>query len=170
MKRILLLLLAVTSVVVVANDKPEISHPQEAPEPPSSAEHERQARLTRAPYEQRERSAEAALRADAAVPVSLTTTTTAPPPPPTTTTTQAPPPPPRTSVNWDAIAQCESGGNWHINTGNGYYGGLQFHQKTWEAYGGLRYAARADLASREQQIAIASGMSLSHWPHCGRYG
>lgn len=73
-------------------------------------------------------------------------------------------------VNWDAIAQCESGGNWSINTGNGYYGGLQFSHSTWIAYGGGRYAENAHLTSRENQIAIASTMSLSHWPHCGRYG
>jgi hypothetical protein len=68
---------------------------------------------------------------------------------------------------WDNVAACESGGNWHTNTGNGYYGGLQFLTSTWLAYGGGRYASRADLATREQQIAIASGMSLSHWPVCG---
>jgi hypothetical protein len=68
---------------------------------------------------------------------------------------------------WDSIAQCESGGDWSINTGNGYFGGLQFSQSTWEAAGGLAYAARADLASRDQQIAVASGLSTSHWPHCG---
>jgi resuscitation-promoting factor RpfB len=56
---------------------------------------------------------------------------------------------------WDRIAQCESGGNWHTNTGNGYYGGLQFAQATWAATGGLKYAPRADLATREQQIAVA---------------
>ena len=56
---------------------------------------------------------------------------------------------------WDRIAQCESGGNWHTNTGNGYYGGLQFAQATWAATGGLNYAPRADLATREQQIAVA---------------
>lgn len=56
---------------------------------------------------------------------------------------------------WDRVAQCESSGNWSINTGNGYYGGLQFAQSTWEAYGGLKYAPRADLASKDQQIAIA---------------
>jgi len=56
---------------------------------------------------------------------------------------------------WDRIAACESGGNWHTNTGNGYYGGLQFAQATWEATGGLQYAPRADLATREQQIAVA---------------
>ncbi|HJT94662.1 MAG TPA: transglycosylase family protein, partial [Mycobacterium sp.] len=50
------------------------------------------------------------------------------------------------SVNWDAVAACESGGNWAINTGNGYYGGVQFDQNTWERNGGLRFAPRADLA------------------------
>jgi len=74
-----------------------------------------------------------------------------------------------TSRNWDAVAQCESNGNWSINTGNGYYGGLQFAQGTWVAYGGTRYAPRADLASRSQQIAVASTMGTSHWPHCGRH-
>lgn len=56
---------------------------------------------------------------------------------------------------WDRMAICESGGDWGINTGNGYYGGVQFSQETWEAAGGTRYAARADLATREQQIEIA---------------
>ncbi|MFD2762851.1 transglycosylase family protein [Micromonospora eburnea] len=78
------------------------------------------------------------------------------------------------SVNWDAIAQCESGGNWHINTGNGYYGGLQFSKSTWNGYGGQRYASRADLASRGEQIAIAEkvldGQGIGAWPVCGRKG
>ncbi|MEV0726771.1 transglycosylase family protein [Micromonospora purpureochromogenes] len=78
------------------------------------------------------------------------------------------------SVNWDAIAQCESGGNWHINTGNGYYGGLQFSQSTWTGYGGKKYASRADLASRGEQIAIAEkvldGQGIGAWPTCGRKG
>ncbi|MFD3511773.1 transglycosylase family protein [Streptomyces sp. NPDC058657] len=56
---------------------------------------------------------------------------------------------------WDAVAQCESGGNWSINTGNGYYGGLQFSQSSWAAAGGTQYAARADQASKGQQIATA---------------
>jgi LysM repeat protein len=56
---------------------------------------------------------------------------------------------------WDAVAKCESTNNWSINTGNGYYGGLQFSQSTWNAYGGQEYASRADLATKEQQIAIA---------------
>jgi uncharacterized protein YabE (DUF348 family) len=66
---------------------------------------------------------------------------------------------PGSSVNgamWDRIAQCESGGNWAINTGNGYYGGLQFDSQTWLGNGGGTYAPRADLASRTQQIAIAN--------------
>ncbi|MGV9576935.1 transglycosylase family protein [Streptomyces sp. NPDC003509] len=58
-------------------------------------------------------------------------------------------------ATWDAVAQCESGGNWSINTGNGYYGGLQFSQSSWAAAGGTQYAARADLATKDQQIAAA---------------
>lgn len=75
-------------------------------------------------------------------------------------------------VNWDAIAECESGGNWSINTGNGYYGGLQFSRSTWRAYGGSRFAGTADQASRAEQIAIAErvrdGQGLGAWPTCGR--
>ncbi|MFF5899489.1 transglycosylase family protein [Streptomyces argenteolus] len=56
---------------------------------------------------------------------------------------------------WEAVAQCESGGNWSINTGNGYYGGLQFSQSSWAAAGGTQYASRADLATKDQQIAVA---------------
>ena len=62
---------------------------------------------------------------------------------------------------WDRIAACESGGNWAINTGNGYYGGLQFDSGTWLSNGGGQYAARADLASREQQIAVANKVYAS---------
>jgi uncharacterized protein YabE (DUF348 family) len=57
---------------------------------------------------------------------------------------------------WDRIAQCESGGNWHINTGNGYYGGLQFDKGSWLANGGADFASRADLASRAEQITVAN--------------
>ena len=75
-------------------------------------------------------------------------------------------------VNWDAIAHCESGGNWSINTGNGYYGGLQFSRSTWRAYGGGRFAATADQATRAEQILVAErvrdGQGLGAWPHCGR--
>jgi LysM repeat protein len=71
-------------------------------------------------------------------------------------------------TNWDRIAACESGGNWAINTGNGYYGGLQFTQATWAGAGGLAYAPRADLATPAQQIAVASTLGLGNWPVCGR--
>ncbi|TMU97001.1 transglycosylase family protein [Streptomyces sp. DASNCL29] len=71
---------------------------------------------------------------------------------------------------WDKVAQCESTDNWAINTGNGFYGGLQFTQSTWEAYGGTAYAARADLATKDQQIAIAEkvldGQGPGAWPVC----
>ncbi|GGJ02670.1 LysM peptidoglycan-binding domain-containing protein [Streptomyces brasiliensis] len=71
---------------------------------------------------------------------------------------------------WDRIAQCESGGNWHINTGNGYYGGLQFSAGTWRAYGGTAYASTADRASRAQQIAVATQVQHAQgwgaWPVC----
>jgi murein DD-endopeptidase MepM/ murein hydrolase activator NlpD len=71
---------------------------------------------------------------------------------------------------WNKVAACESSGNWSINTGNGYYGGLQFTRSTWEAYGGTRYAPRADLATRDQQIAVAEkvldGQGPGAWPVC----
>jgi len=57
---------------------------------------------------------------------------------------------------WDRIARCESGGNWSINTGNGYYGGLQFNTGSWLANGGADFAPRADLASRAEQITVAN--------------
>ncbi|MFI1194787.1 transglycosylase family protein [Micromonospora sp. NPDC020750] len=82
--------------------------------------------------------------------------------------------PAQAAVNWDAVASCESGGNWHINTGNGYYGGLQFSQGTWAGYGGKKYAARADLATRSEQIRIAEkvldGQGIGAWPTCGKKG
>lgn len=71
---------------------------------------------------------------------------------------------------WDTIAQCEAGGNWAINTGNGFSGGLQFTPSTWLAYGGGQYAPEAHLASREQQIAVAekvqAGQGWGAWPAC----
>ncbi|MFF5724793.1 transglycosylase family protein [[Kitasatospora] papulosa] len=71
---------------------------------------------------------------------------------------------------WEKVAACESTGNWHINTGNGYYGGLQFTRSTWAAYGGTAYAARADLATRGQQMAVAEkvldGQGPGAWPTC----
>ncbi|WP_448638860.1 LysM peptidoglycan-binding domain-containing protein [Geodermatophilus sp. URMC 63] len=74
--------------------------------------------------------------------------------------------------DWDAVAQCESSGNWSINTGNGYYGGLQFSQSTWAAFGGTAYAARADLATKAQQIAVGEktldAQGPGAWPTCGK--
>jgi LysM repeat protein len=73
-------------------------------------------------------------------------------------------------ATWDALAQCESSGDWSINTGNGYYGGLQFSPTTWQEFGGGAYASRADLATREQQIAIAEKtlavQGWGAWPAC----
>src|SRR6201993_1469099 len=70
--------------------------------------------------------------------------------------------------NWDAVAQCESGGNWHANTGNGEYGGLQFKPGTWTRYGGVGNPADA---SREEQIVVANRVladqGLEAWPKCG---
>jgi nucleoid-associated protein YgaU len=72
---------------------------------------------------------------------------------------------------WDQVAQCESGGNWSINTGNGYYGGLQFSSSTWSAYGGTSYASSADQASKAQQISVAEKVLAAQgkgaWPSCG---
>jgi hypothetical protein len=74
---------------------------------------------------------------------------------------------------WDKIAECESGGDWSTNSGNGYYGGLQFDTKTWNAYGGDQFAPRPDQASREEQIAVANKIKddrggYSAWPNCGK--
>ena len=77
-------------------------------------------------------------------------------------------------VNWNAIAACESGGNWSTNTGNGFSGGLQFSQGTWDAYGGGQYSSTAAGASRSQQIAVAqrvlAGQGIGAWPVCGANG
>ncbi|MBL1082128.1 transglycosylase family protein [Streptomyces actinomycinicus] len=76
-----------------------------------------------------------------------------------------------TASEWDAVAQCESGGNWSINTGNGYYGGLQFSASTWAAYGGTAYAPQANQAGKAQQIAVAEKVLAAQgkgaWPVCG---
>ncbi|MFD9894631.1 transglycosylase family protein [Amycolatopsis sp. NPDC059027] len=78
---------------------------------------------------------------------------------------------PASATNWDAIAQCESGGNWSTNTGNGFSGGLQFTPSTWKAYGGT---GSPQNASREQQIAVAErvlqGQGIGAWPVCGAKG
>lgn len=113
--------------------------------------------------------------------ITTTTTTTAPPPPPTTTaTTESPPPPPpeppagggsyadpALDATWDRLAQCESGGNWSINTGNGYYGGLQFSLGSWQSSGGTGMPHEA---SREEQIRVGRNLQAAggwvHWPAC----
>jgi len=101
----------------------------------------------------------------------LPTTSAAPP------TTAAPPPPPpapavSTGSDWDRLAQCESGGNWAMNTGNGYSGGIQFHPDTWTRHGGGEFAAMAFQASREQQIVVGERIRArqgwSAWPGCAR--
>ncbi len=111
-------------------------------------------------------AAAAAAAAEEAAEKAEEATSQPPPSPPV-----APPPPPPAdgySANWDAIAQCESGGNWHINST--YDGGLQFHPNTWLAYGGGQYARYAYQATREQQIAIAervlAGQGPGAWPNC----
>ena len=111
----------------------------------------------------------------------ITTTTTAPPttttaePPPPATEPPPPPPPdsggglgdPNSYATWDALAECESGGDWHINTGNGYYGGLQFSLSSWQAVGGTGYPHEA---SRETQILMGQRLYASSgwgaWPAC----
>lgn len=76
-----------------------------------------------------------------------------------------------TNHNWDAVAACESGGNWAINTGNGYHGGLQFSPSTWSGYGGGEFAPYAYQATSEQQITVAertlAGQGIGAWPTCG---
>lgn len=75
------------------------------------------------------------------------------------------------SRNWDAIAACESSGNWSTNTGNGFYGGLQFTMSTWRAFGG---SGMPHQASRAEQIRVAEnvlrGQGIGAWPVCGRRG
>jgi hypothetical protein len=122
-----------------------------------------QARATVVALQQQRRAAATPVKAPVAPPVKAPPGAPAP----------APPPAPVSSGNdWDAVAQCESGGNWSINTGNGYYGGLQFSSSTWLAFGGAVYAPRADQAARAQQIAIAEKVLAKQgrgaWPICGR--
>ncbi|MED5813504.1 transglycosylase family protein [Mycolicibacterium sp. 050232] len=77
-----------------------------------------------------------------------------------------------TDGEWDTVARCESGGNWAINTGNGYHGGLQFSPSTWSSHGGGEYAPTAYLATKDEQIAVAERVLASQgkgaWPTCGR--
>jgi nucleoid-associated protein YgaU len=75
------------------------------------------------------------------------------------------------TATWERVAQCESGGNWSINTGNGYYGGLQFAASTWDGFGGRQYAPTANLATESEQIAVAEKVlavqGVGAWPVCG---
>jgi len=77
-------------------------------------------------------------------------------------------------ATWDRVAACESGGNWHINTGNGFYGGVQFSSSTWAGYGGHKYASQANLATKAEQIEVARRVLAAQgpgaWPVCGPRG
>ena len=119
------------------------------------------------------RAAHAAIPAGAPAPAHTT--------PATPAASSAPAAPARTAaaassggVNWAAIAACESGGNWSADTGNGFYGGLQFTEGTWLGYGGGQYAPSANLASPAEQIAVAervlAGQGIGAWPVCGASG
>jgi hypothetical protein len=94
--------------------------------------------------------------------------------PPATTPVYTGTPASSGGANWSAIAACESGGNWSANTGNGFYGGLQFTEQTWLAYGGGQYAPSANMASESEQIAVAdrvlAGQGIGAWPVCGAGG
>ena len=120
------------------------------------------------------RAAMAAIPAPPPAPAPVSAPAAAPPA--ATTAAPAPAPAPGSSggVNWSAIAACESGGNWNANTGNGFYGGLQFTQQTWQAYGGGQYAPSANQATPTQQIAVAQrvlgGQGIGAWPVCGANG
>jgi hypothetical protein len=125
--------------------------------------------------------APAATPATVVVPTTAAPTTTAPPPPPPTTAPPRPKPAPVAApsgsgngdpndpASWDRLAQCESSGNWAANTGNGYYGGLQFALSSWRAVGGQGYPHEA---SRETQIEMGKRLynqgGWSHWPGCTR--
>ena len=89
-----------------------------------------------------------------------------------TKTKQRPAPRPRHYHAWKRIAACESGNRWHINTGNGYYGGLQISPGTWRAFGGLRYARLPHGAGKLKQMRVAErilrGQGWGAWPHCSR--
>jgi hypothetical protein len=156
---------------------------------------EAEARRTAAAFEAEQATMQARLQEARTTLVTLQRRRTAgpqvaPPPPPPVPTPSSPPPSspssstgsgegsssggpaqPAAAHDWTGVARCESGGNWSINTGNGYYGGLQFSPSTWAAFGGLAYAPRADLATKAQQIAVAERVLVVQgpgaWPTCG---
>ncbi|MEV6110481.1 transglycosylase family protein [Streptomyces sp. NPDC051940] len=78
---------------------------------------------------------------------------------------------PAVPSSWNSLAQCEASGNWNANTGNGFYGGLQFTQQTWNAFGGQKHAPRADMATPAEQVNIAKKVlaeqGIGAWPVCG---
>ena len=110
----------------------------------------------------------------AAVPMEATLHAVATPTPAPTPAPRAPAPQRVVTYDgdsvWDDLARCESGGNWAINTGNGYYGGLQFSLSTWQGYGGAEFAAYPHEATREEQIAVAERLHAARgyapWPAC----
>ena len=77
-----------------------------------------------------------------------------------------------TMKTWSRLAKCESGGRWHINTGNGYYGGLQISPGTWRGHGGKKYASNAHRATKREQVRVATRIKKSQgwraWPSCSR--
>ena len=161
--------------IASATDGPNLAA---AAEPPAKAALQEESQLMRAQGDGTPILATIETLAQAVAPPTTaapTTTTTAPPPPP-------PPPPvvqpvssgggyadPNNPAAWDRLAQCESGGNWATNTGNGYYGGIQFSLASWQAVGGTGYPHQA---SRETQIAMGQRLwnqgGWSHWPGCSR--
>jgi Transglycosylase-like domain len=100
----------------------------------------------------------------------LPVATPAPTPPPSTAPTRRPAATYSGDSVWDDLAKCESGGNWSINTGNGYYGGLQFSYSTWHGYGGGEFAEYPHEATREEQIIVAERLRAARgyqpWPAC----
>ncbi len=158
---------AVAQITAVGTKQPP---PPAAPTPPPAAPEPRPAAPAPAPA-----PAPAAAPAPQPAPAPEPAPKPAPAPEAAPATEPAPAPAPSgaSGVDWDAIARCESTNNWSINTGNGYYGGLQFDIGTWLSNGGGEYAPRADLATREQQIAIAervyASRGLSPWV-CGYAG
>jgi len=118
--------------------------------------------------------ARAALAAIAARPAPAAPAGAEPTAPAASAQASGPAPASSGGVNWSAIAACESGSSWGTNTGNGFYGGLQFTEQTWLGYGGGQYASSANLATEAQQIAVAqrvlAGQGIGAWPVCGARG
>ena len=117
------------------------------------------------------RAAQAAIPAPPPAPAAVSVTQASPPAAASVSTAA---PASSGGANWSAIAACESGGNWSADTGNGFYGGLQFTEQTWLGYGGGQYASSANQATKAQQIAVAervlAGQGIGAWPTCGAGG